>query len=73
MDLLGKAVNHHGGRFPDLLKLLKIASILPVSTVSCERGFSQMNLIKNTFRSCLETESFDDLMVMNLSGPHLPV
>lgn len=71
IDLLGKAMSH-GERFPVLLKLLKIASVLPVSTASCERGFSQMNLIKNKFRSCLETESLDDLMMVNLNGPPLP-
>ncbi|KAJ8890975.1 hypothetical protein PR048_010484 [Dryococelus australis] len=71
-DLLGKAMSN-GDRFPVLLKLLKVASVLPVSTASCERGFSQMNLVKNKLRSSLETESLDDLMMVNLNGPPLPL
>ncbi|XP_078238927.1 zinc finger protein 862-like [Pogona vitticeps] len=73
VGLMGKVMKHHGGRFPVLLQLLKIASVLPVSAASCERGYSQMmSLMKNKFRSCLETESLDDLMMVNLNGPPLP-
>ncbi|KAJ8893357.1 hypothetical protein PR048_005948 [Dryococelus australis] len=60
-DLLGKTMSN-GDRLPVLLKLLKVASVLPVSTANCERGFRQMNLVKNKLRSSLETESLDDHM-----------
>ncbi|KAJ8874495.1 hypothetical protein PR048_025355 [Dryococelus australis] len=62
----------NGYKFLALLKLLRVASVLPVSTASCERGCSQMNLVKNKFRSSLETESLDELMMVNLNGPPLP-
>jgi hypothetical protein len=45
-DLLAKTVSH-SDCFSVLSKLLKIASVLPASTSSCKRGFSQMNLIKH--------------------------
>lgn len=56
-------------RFPILGQLLSIVCILPVSTASCERGFSQMNLIKDRFRSSLETDILCDLMMCNMNGP----
>ncbi|KAJ8879543.1 hypothetical protein PR048_020151 [Dryococelus australis] len=65
-DLLGKAMAN-GDRFPVFLKLLKVASVLQVSTASCERGFNQMTLVKNKLSSSLETESLDDLMLENFN------
>jgi hypothetical protein len=44
-DLLERTISNKD-RFPFLSKLLEIVAILPASTSSCERGFSQMNLIK---------------------------
>jgi hypothetical protein len=52
--LLAEAVSH-SDNFPDLAKLLRIVTVLLASTSSCERGFSQMALIKHQFRSSLES------------------
>jgi hypothetical protein len=44
-------------RFPILGKaVLHSVCVLPVPTVCCERGFSQMNLVKSNFRSSLQTK-----------------
>ena len=42
-------------QYPNIVKLLRIALTLPVSTVDCERGFSRHNLIKTRLRSRLLT------------------
>ena len=36
--------------FPNLLKRVKVALTLPVTSASCERSFSAMNLIKTYLR-----------------------
>lgn len=69
-DLLDKVVSMCD-RFPNLSKLLGVIAVLPTSTASCERGFSTMNLIKDKFRSMLQTESMNDLMMINMNGPNL--
>jgi hypothetical protein len=40
-------------KYPNILKLLIISSILPLSSACCERGFSALNLIKSDIRSNL--------------------
>ena len=45
--------------------------VIPSSTVSCERGFSKQNLIKEMKRNRLNIEHLDDLMRVSLNGPHI--
>jgi hypothetical protein len=52
-DLLNNVLSN-SNRFPVLVKLLSIISVLLVSTASCERGFSEINLIKNKLCQHLE-------------------
>lgn len=59
-------------RFPLFSKLFAIISVLPTSTASCERGFSQMNLIKTDHRASLEPSTLNDLMLIEMTGPELP-
>ncbi|KAK2564106.1 Zinc finger protein 862 [Acropora cervicornis] len=40
-------------RFCNILMLVEILLILPLSTACCERGFSRMGKIKSDWRSCL--------------------
>ena len=56
-------------KFPALRYLLSIVSVLPISFLSYERGFSFINIIKNKFRSSMENESSSDLMMINMNGP----
>lgn len=58
-------------RFPLLSKLLSIVAVLPVSTASCERGFSTMNFVKNKYRTSMEIDSLNDLLMISLNGPPL--
>jgi hypothetical protein len=46
LDLLHKVVSM-SDTFPLLSKLLSIVEVLPMSTASCEQGFSVMNMVKN--------------------------
>jgi hypothetical protein len=46
-------------------------SVLPVSTVCCKRGFSQMNLLKNNLRSLLQPQILSELMMIKMNGPLL--
>ena len=57
--------------YPQVLKLLRLALTVPVSSVDCERGFSKQNLIKTKLRASLKTESVSNLMMMALDTPEL--
>ncbi|KAI4800054.1 hypothetical protein KUCAC02_016591, partial [Chaenocephalus aceratus] len=48
--------------YPDWATLAKIACVLPVSSVPAERGFSLLNRVKTSLRSCLEEERVTRLM-----------
>lgn len=52
-------------------RLSSVVAVPPVSTVCCERGFSQANLVKNIFRSLLQPQTLSDLMVVKMNGPSL--
>lgn len=56
-------------RFPMLGDLLSIVATIPVSTASCERGFSSMNLMKHKLRTKLLVKNLNDLMMISLNGP----
>ena len=58
-------------QFPQMLKLLTIALIIPVSSVDCERGFSKQNLIKTKIRAKLKTENVSTLMKMSVDTPEM--
>ena len=49
--------------YPSIAKVASIALTIPVSTASCERGFSTMNRIKTTLRNRLASDSMDKLSV----------
>ena len=44
---------------------------MPWSTAACERGFSAMNRIKTSHRSCLQHDTVNDLLHVSVSGPPL--
>ena len=55
-------------QFVNIVNLIEIASVLPVSSVECERGFSRQNLIKTKLRCKTSTDTLDQLMRIGLVG-----
>ena len=54
--------------FPTLARLATIAMILPVSTATVERSFSNMKLIKTRLRNRLGDETLDQAMRVSVEG-----
>ena len=55
--------------FPNLVKLATIALVLPVTTATVERTFSDMKLIKTRLRSRLGEDTLDYTMRVCMEGP----
>ena len=53
--------------YPDFVKLASIATVIPVSSVPCERGFSHQNALKTKSRNRLER--LNKLLMIRLVGP----
>ncbi|CAG2245038.1 unnamed protein product [Mytilus edulis] len=62
-----KEVTPMKDQFVNIVKLIEISSVLPVSSVECERGFSRQNLIKTNLRCKSSTDTLDHLMRLGLS------
>ena len=56
--------------YPELSKT-NIALMIPISTATCERGFSAMKCIKTDIRNRLSTRVLDCLMRISIDGPEL--
>jgi len=54
--------------YKQLSRLLEIYLVLPITSVECERVFSQINIIKHRLRASLETETLDSLLNIKLNG-----
>lgn len=65
------AESSDSNEYTNLCKLLNFILILPFSTAECERGFSQLNLIKSDIRNRLSTDTVNDLLMVKLYGPNL--
>ena len=52
--------------FEELFKLLTIATVLPISTATCERSFSKLKLIKNHLRTSMGNERLKSLTVISV-------
>ncbi|KAL9976913.1 hypothetical protein ACROYT_G014255 [Oculina patagonica] len=52
----------------NVLMLVEITLILPLSTAFCEQGFSVMGKIKSDWKSCLSVEVLDCLMRIRIEG-----
>ena len=57
------------GMYPEVATLAKLWCIVCHSTVPCERGFSDMALIKTRLRNRLNVPTLDDLMQISSDGP----
>lgn len=63
-------LRRHVSEYPLSAKLLMAAMCIPVTSVSCERGFSLQNRIKVKSRTSLTPENLDILMKLS-TGPDL--
>ena len=52
--------------YPNLVRLIRIALTIAVSTAQCERSFSTLRLIKNYLRSTMCEERLSDLAVLSI-------
>ena len=52
-------------------QVINAVDILPVSTASCERGFSKMNLICTSLRSSLSVSHMSSLIFLSIEDPPL--
>lgn len=60
-----------GDRVGNLLHVLEIILALPISTATCERGFSAVKRIKSDWRASLTTETMNHLLCVSIEGPTL--
>ena len=52
--------------YPNLVRLIRIALTIAVSTAQCERSFSTLRLIKNYLRSTMCEERLSDLAILSI-------
>ena len=57
--------------FPNCLQLFDLLLSLPASSAVCERGFSQMKIIKNEYRNRMGNSSLCDLILIKLHSPEV--
>ena len=55
--------------FPNLASLARLAVVLPVTTATVERSFSDIKLIKTRLRSRLGEETLNHTMRISIEGP----
>lgn len=57
--------------FQNVLHLVEIMFVLPISAAQCERGFSAQNRIKSKVRNSLHVSTLEDLIRISTEGPSL--
>ena len=57
--------------FKDILHLVEILLVLPISAAGCERMVSSQNRIKSSLRASLKTTSLEGLIRISAQGPRL--
>ena len=57
--------------YPNLCILAAVGLVLPLSTVDCERGFSDLKLIKTPLRNRLCVSTLESLLWIAIEGPPL--
>ena len=58
----------HQHEFKELLKIMEIVLVLPLSNAICERGFSTMKRVKTCLRSSMDVSMLDRLMLIAIEG-----
>ena len=57
--------------YVNIMTLIHLTSLYPLSNASCERGFSVMKRIRSDWRCNLSTDTLDMLMRIDIEGPKL--
>ena len=70
-DVLAHLLTNHTLKagFPNLESLASICVILPVTTATVKRSFSDMKLVKTRLRSRLSEDTLDQAMQVCIEGP----
>ena len=68
LDLYSDLVKENPQHLQHILVLVQLLLTLSPSTASCERGFSCMNRVKNSQRTCLHNDILNDLMQLSANG-----
>ena len=58
-------------RFRNIMKVINIILTIPVSSSSCERGFSCVKRVKSDWRSNLTTSMMNHLLTISIEGPDM--
>ena len=58
--------------FHELFRLCKISGVTPVSSVSCERSFSALKLIKTHHRTTMADDRLSHLGILSVESGTLP-
>ncbi|KAG1673328.1 Multidrug resistance-associated protein 4 [Nymphon striatum] len=61
----------HRARFPNMSLIGELVLVLPLNAACCERGFSQMKIIKSDWRSSMTPKTLDSLMRIVIDGPDI--
>lgn len=56
----------YGSKHANILAVIDLILTLPASSAECERGFSNMKIIKSSYRNRLSDSSLSDLMAVQL-------
>ena len=67
--LMGTSSQAHS--IHELKRLQNCIETIPVSTASCERGFSKMNIVSTALRTRLTVQHMSSLMFISINGPPL--
>ena len=59
------------GDYANILKIIHLTSMFPLSNASCERAFSTMKRVKSDWRCGLNAKTLDQLVRISLMGPKL--
>ena len=54
--------------FKNIKELFKLYSVLPITSVECERVFSQVGRVKTKIRNSLSIDTLDQLIMVSRNG-----
>ena len=52
-------------------KIAQATSVMPCTSVECERAFSAMNLVKGRLRNRMKTDTLNKLVLVHMHGPNI--
>ena len=64
-----RMLTEHEQDYPNIVMLVELILILPMSTACCERGFSALKRVKNDWRSSLSSTSLNSILRIVIDGP----